>query len=241
MRLLDLTLPTAEENIALDEALLDEAEAAGHPLETLRLWEAPSPIVVVGRSSRVDIEVNLAAARQTHTPVLRRCSGGAAIVAGPHCLMYAVVLSYERYPHLQMIDEAHRHVLGHIREGLATIGIAADMSGTSDLTLAGRKFSGNSLRCKRTHLLYHGTLLCRGYREAMVGELLGTPPRQPDYREGRTHGEFITVLPTTAESVRPAIVRGWPVEGTRDAWPIERTRDLVASRYSHAAWNFDAA
>ena len=57
MNLLDLTLETPEENLALDEALLDEADAASRPTEVLRIWESPQPIVVVGRSSRVAAEV----------------------------------------------------------------------------------------------------------------------------------------------------------------------------------------
>ena len=44
---------TAPQNLALDEALLDEAEAAGRPSEVLRLWESPQLVAVVGRSSRV--------------------------------------------------------------------------------------------------------------------------------------------------------------------------------------------
>jgi len=50
MRYLDLTLPSPAENLALDEALLEEAEASGRPTETLRLWEPRQPAVVVGRS-----------------------------------------------------------------------------------------------------------------------------------------------------------------------------------------------
>ncbi len=95
MRLLDLTLETAEENLALDEALLDEAEAGREPREVLRIWESPRPLVVLGRSSQVSHEVELAFCRQQGIPVLRRASGGAAIVAGPGSLMYAVVLSYD--------------------------------------------------------------------------------------------------------------------------------------------------
>ena len=82
MRYLDLTLPTAAENLALDEALLEEAEAAGGPTEMLRLWESPQPLVVVGRSSRIDAEVRVDACRASGIPILRRASGGAAIVAG---------------------------------------------------------------------------------------------------------------------------------------------------------------
>ena len=54
MQSVDLTLPTAAENVALDEALLELAEAgAGHD-EYFRLWESPEPCVVVGRSSQID-------------------------------------------------------------------------------------------------------------------------------------------------------------------------------------------
>ena len=83
MTLLDLTLPTAAENLALDEALLDEAEASSAGCETLRLWEPKEPAVVIGRSSQAAIEVRLDACRELAVPVLRRASGGAAVVTGP--------------------------------------------------------------------------------------------------------------------------------------------------------------
>ena len=78
MRYLDLTLPTAAENLALDEALLEEAEAAP-PLETLRLWESPQPLVVIGRSSRVGTEVEVDAcdcARRPHPAARQRRGRG---------------------------------------------------------------------------------------------------------------------------------------------------------------------
>ena len=56
MYLLDLTLPTPAENVALDEALLEAAEAGDCP-SVLRLWEPRETFVVVGRSSRVAEEV----------------------------------------------------------------------------------------------------------------------------------------------------------------------------------------
>ena len=96
MNFLHLTLPTAAE-ICAHEALLEEAELAGQPLERLRLWESPQAMVVVGRSSRVGDEVRVDVCR-AQVPVLRRVSGGATIVAGPGCLMYAVVLSYQLRP-----------------------------------------------------------------------------------------------------------------------------------------------
>src|SRR5881394_616969 len=90
MQLLDLTLPSPAENLALDEALLEAAEAGELAGDVLRLWEMPQPAVIVGRSSRLAEEVDAPAVRAAQVPVLRRASGGAAVVVGPGCLMYSV-------------------------------------------------------------------------------------------------------------------------------------------------------
>src|SRR6186713_3085091 len=115
MQFLDLTLPTAAENLALDEALLDEAEAAAQATECLRLWESSEVAVVLGRSSQIAREANVDACRADNIPILRRCSGGCAVVIGPGCLMYSVLLSYERRPYLRVLDEVHRFVLGSVK------------------------------------------------------------------------------------------------------------------------------
>jgi lipoate---protein ligase len=239
MQLLDLTLPTATENLALDEALLERAEQSGRPGEILRLWEPTSPLVVVGSSSRAGEEVKLDLCRGRNIPVVRRASGGATIVTGPGCLMYAVVLSYELRPALRSIDRAHRFVLDAIATPLQKITPELDIyrAGTSDLAANDRKFSGNSLRCKRTHLLYHGTLLY-DFPLAQVAELLGTPPRQPDYRAGRAHSDFIRNLELPAATLRGALIDAFQADEPTSDWPRELTQQLVAEKYSRDDWNF---
>jgi lipoate-protein ligase A len=238
MRYLDLTLPSPAENLALDEALLDEAEAFGRPRETLRLWEPSVPMVVVGRSSRLDEEVHLETCRQRKIAVLRRSSGGAAIVTGPGCLMYAVVLSYQLRPRLRMIDEAHRFVLGKLVEALRPLAPEIRLRGTSDLAQAQRKFSGNSVRCKRDHFLYHGTLLYQFPLE-LIDACLAMPPREPDYRHGRNHHAFVANLPVSAAAIRRALITAWEANEPCPDWPRESTARLVAEKYSQRTWNED--
>ncbi len=237
MKLLELTLETPAENLALDEALLEQAEGGGRPRETLRLWESPQPFVVLGRSSRVADEVDRLQCQQQGLPILRRPSGGASVVAGPGCLMYAVVLSYEMRPQLQMITEAHRHVMQVLVSALRPVVPDVAYRGTSDLALGDRKFSGNSLRCKRTHLLYHGTILYR-FPLSLIATCLKTPPRQPDYREGRHHEDFVTNLPADPDRLRRALIEGWNVDGPLDDWPRQLMASLAESRYRQASWNF---
>ena len=236
MRYLDLTLPTAAENLALDEALLEEAEAAGAPTEMLRLWESPQPLVVVGRSSRIDVEVRVDACRALGIPILRRASGGAAIVAGPGCLMYALVLSYGRRPHLRLLSEAHRYVLGTLAAALRPLAPGVQCRGTSDLAIGEYKFAGNSARCRHDHFLYHGTLLY-DFPLELIDRCLAMPPRMPDYRVGRPHGGFVANLPVKVEAIRQALVAAWDAREPCGDWPAQRTAHLVAEKYSRPQWN----
>ncbi|MFW6170813.1 MAG: lipoate--protein ligase family protein [Planctomycetota bacterium] len=236
MKLLDLTLPTAAENVALDEALLEQAEQGGGPGELLRLWELSSPSVVIGRSSRLAEEVNVGACQELGIPILRRCSGGAAIVAGPGCLMYSVILDYTQRPHLRMLDQAHGFVLGVVRTALASLAPDVVMMGTSDLARHGQKFSGNSLRCKRDFFLYHGTVLYR-FPLALIGQCLAAAPRQPDYRRNRPHDAFVSNFPATAQQLRRVIRQGWSIQESISDWPRQQVARLVAQRYARDDWN----
>ena len=236
MRLLDLTLPTPAENLALDEALLDEAEAAGQPRETLRFWEPDRPMVVIGRSSSLAGEVQREACARREIPVLRRSSGGAAIVTGPGCLMYALVLSYELRPALRAIDHAHRFVLDTIAAALRPMIAEVERQGISDLAIGGRKFSGNSVRCKRDHLVYHGTLLYHFPLELIEACLL-MPLRQPEYRKERPHGSFVANLPLGVVAIRGALTTAWGATEVCSDWPREATVRLVAQRYGQVEWN----
>lgn len=236
MQLLDLTLDTPAENLALDEALLETAEQAGGPSEVLRLWESPQMMVVVGSSTHVADEVHVDACRRLRVPVLRRPSGGAPIVAGPGCLMYGVVLSYQLRPDLRMIDRAHRFVLETLADSLrkALPGVAC--AGISDLVLGERKFSGNSLRCKRDHFLYHGTLLY-DFPLAQIGELLKMPGRQPDYRRRRQHGDFLMNLPLDAPALKQSLIEALGANERSENWPRALTAKLFADKYDRAEWN----
>ncbi len=236
MELLDLTLPTPADNLALDEALLDQAESDGREDGLLRLWEPSDHFVVVGRSTRVAQEVNLAACRDDGIPVLRRCSGGAAVVAGPGCLMYAVVISYRRHPQLKSIGAAHQFVLERVESAVSQTVAGVRRQGISDLTIGAQKFSGNSLRCKRDHFLYHGTLLY-DYPLAHIAQYLNVPPRQPEYRGGRGHLEFVRNLPSRSDLLRHSLTGVWQADRPRSDWPRQVTRQLSTDRYQQASWN----
>lgn len=234
MTLLDLTLPTAAENLALDEALLLAAEA-GTGGEVLRLWENPAPAVVLGSGGSVRIDVNVPACDADGVPVLRRASGGGTVLVGPGCLCFTVVLAYARAPGLDQIGPSARYVLEFVRRALRHVAPGAAVEGTSDLAVGGRKFSGSAQQRKRRHFLHHGTLLA-SFDLGLIGKYLNPPERQPAYRAGRPHGEFVTALPADTATLRRLLTAAWQPAGAYAPVPVDVVEQLVAGKYGRDDW-----
>lgn len=235
MHFLELTLPTLEENLALDEALLLEAEAARGG-EVLRFWEWPSLAVVLGAGGRLAQEVDEKACEQDDVPIRRRSSGGGTVLLGRGCLLYSLVLAYARAEELREILSSYRFVLKLIRNALLDTTPGVEFAGTSDLCVAGKKFSGNSQQRKRNCLLHHGTVLY-DFGIGEIGRYLREPDRQPKYRRGRAHEEFVTNLPVAAATLKECIRSAWQTSGPLADWPKEASRRLVLEKYRRDDWN----
>jgi lipoate---protein ligase len=111
-----------------------------------------------------------------------------------------------------------------------------EVCGHTDLALGGRKFSGNAQRRKRRALLFHGTFLW-GFDLSLVGRFLKFPSRQPDYREGRSHDDFLTNLPLSPALLKQALAEAWQAAGPLEAWPEQQTRRLAIEKYETEVWN----
>jgi lipoate-protein ligase A len=235
MQCLDLTLPTVPENLALDEALLLGAES-GEGGEILRFWEWPSLAVVLGAGGRIAEEVEEAACAADGVPVLRRSSGGGTVLLGKGCLLFSLVLSYQRSPLLREVRSSYCFILGILKEALADLLPGVACAGTSDLAAAGMKFSGNSQQRKRNYLLHHGTLLY-AFDIPLLARYLRQPPRQPEYRAGRDHKAFVRNLPAPAEELRRRLRIAWEIQEATDSWPAGVVQRLVAEKYGRSEWN----
>lgn len=234
MHLLDLTLPSPTENIALDEALLLAAES-GESGEVLRFWDWPRPAVVLGSGGRITDDVNEAACLADDVPILRRSSGGGTVLLGRGCLLYTLILCYERHSALVDIRRSYRFILGLIAEALAEGVGAIEQSGISDLVLAGRKFSGTAQQRKRSFLLHHGSLLY-DMDLSQIPRYLHEPMRQPEYRGGRTHLAFVRNLSLQREEIKQRLRGIWDADEVQLTWPMEEVKQLVLDKYSNPEW-----
>src|SRR5262245_60023618 len=109
----DQILPTLDANLALDEALLLTAEA-GEGGEWLRFWEWSEYAVILGAGGSVALDVNEAACRADGVPIHRRSSGGGTVLLGRGCLLFSLILSFQRANELADVTASYRWILGRI-------------------------------------------------------------------------------------------------------------------------------
>jgi lipoate-protein ligase A len=232
--LLTDTLATLDENLALDEALLLSAEA-GESGEVLRLWEWPALAVVLGAGGSIAIDVNEAACQIDGVPIHRRPSGGGTVLLGRGCLLFSLVLAFERAAELRYVNSSYRWILSRIANALRPIG-PIEPAGISDLALSGLKVSGNSQQRKARHVLHHGTLLY-DFDLRKIARYLNSPERAPDYRNGRDHATFVANLSTNAEALRELLVAEFAARAEATcSTAVARVPALLKERYHKPDW-----
>jgi lipoate-protein ligase A len=242
LTLWDISHETPAENLALDEAML-EARARAEIGDTLRFWESPALFVVLGAGGRVADDVQVAACERDGVPILRRCSGGGTVLQGPGCLNFALSLATDSHPSLVGIDSTNAWVLSSVARALAPLlPDAPIMMGTSDLVFRGLKVGGNAQKRKKNAILFHGTIL-HGMDLSLVSHYLAEPPKQPEYREQRHHGEFVTNLPVTSQQIRVALAHAFSASPAQAQMALpeivaERAESLTRGRYSDRYWHF---
>jgi lipoate-protein ligase A len=89
-----------------------------------------------------------------------------------------------------------------------TDALGAEICDPSDLAWQGKKVSGNSQRRTADVFLHHGTLLY-DFDPELASRYLLEPKRQPNYRQGRTHAQFLGNLPFSALDIQNRVVEVW--------------------------------
>lgn len=236
LKLLDRTFPSPEQNLACDEALLDLVEE-GYEDEILRCWESEQYFVVLGSSNKFRQEVHVEACEADGIQILRRHSGGGTVLQGSGCLNFSLILKINSEGPTRNITETTRYImLRHAGVLSDILGEKVEMQGSSDLTIAGKKFSGNAQRRRLNALLFHGTFLL-DFNLALIGKYLRMPPKQPAYRQHRSHLDFVRNLKVDDRTMKKALREAWDADEPFELLPLARIDALVTTKYSQESWN----
>lgn len=142
-------------NIAAEEFMLKHMRE-----DCFSLWRN-EPAVIVGRHQNTLAEIDRDYVESNGIPVIRRMTGGGAVFhdLGNICFTFVRTVrdtagGTEPLPDFRVFTQP-------ILEVLQGMGVAARFEGRNDLTIDGRKFSGNANAVWQDRILHHGTLLFR--------------------------------------------------------------------------------
>jgi lipoate-protein ligase A len=180
-------------------------------------WIPSAPLVVLGSSNVADVEVDLDACAAAHVPVLKRYGGGGTVVLHDGCVVVSVggwvTQAFQNKLYFEGLNRAVIAALAARWPRFARLG----QRGLSDLVDGDKKVAGTSLFRSRNYLLYQASILVDP-QIALVTKLLKHPSKEPDYRQGRSHGDFMTGLAV----LEPAVT----VDGCREVLRTTLARHL---------------
>lgn len=145
---------------------LEEYVAKNIKVEALFIIWQNSPVVVVGNNQNTLEEVNMDFLKANNIELVRRISGGGAVYHDLGNINFTFVAALGK-----KVGFDFERFTAPIIKTLDKIGIKAEHNGRNDITIAGRKFSGNAQFRHKNRVMHHGTLLYDVNLEDMVEAL----------------------------------------------------------------------
>lgn len=136
-------------NLAAEEYFLKNSRE-----DVLMLWQS-KPSVVVGKHQNVIAEVNLDFVRENNIPVIRRISGGGTVYHDLGNINLTQISSSRKIDQLIDFHKFTQPVIDFLKQ----FHLDAVFEGKNNLTVNGKKFSGNSAHIFKNRVMHHGTFL----------------------------------------------------------------------------------
>ncbi len=226
-------------NLALEQYIFDYCDRShGY----LLLWQNHNTIVV-GKYQNTVGEINNEYVREHGITVVRRLSGGGTVYHDMGNLNFTFIVDANEAERINF-----RMFCEPIVRTLASFGVTAEISGRNDITVDGKKFSGNAQYLREGRVMHHGTILFDSDSSVIVGAL------QVDREKLAQKGvksvssrvtNLIDYLPagTTLEDFKARLVeelgKSEPMETmTLDEAALARIGEIREERYDTWEWNY---
>lgn len=229
--------------MALDEVLTYRVGRGERP-PTVRFWEWTAPAVVIGRFQSLRNEVDLEEANRHGITVVRRITGGGAMLTEP-----GRVITYSIYAPPELVagmsfQESYAFLDAWVVEALRALGIDAWYQPINDITSANGKIGGAAQARRHGAVLHHTTMaydidpekvprVIRIGREKLSdkgvrsAERRVAPLRQQTNLPRETIQEFL---------IRTFAERHGLEEGTLRPDEIDEARELVRTKFGTWEW-----
>lgn len=228
-------------NLAMEEFMLTHFDE-----DCFSLW-INEAVVVVGKNQNTLAEINHDYVERNNICVVRRLTGGGAVFhdVGNVNFTYIENASGGRF-------NDYAHFTRDILDFLETLGVHGELSGRNDLTVDGKKFSGNAQCMRGGRVLHHGTILFSADLSRLAGALNANPLKMQSkgiksvssrvtnlrdhLKQDMDVGEFKRLL-------EQFMLRRYKDLHARSLTPQEtaEVEELTAKKYATWQWNYGSS
>ncbi len=239
---LDITCTDPSRNLAMEQHVFDDLP---RDRTYLMLWQNDNAIII-GKHQNTLAEINEPYVRAHGIRVVRRLSGGGAVYHDLGNLNFTFITDAGDTAKLDF-----RLFCLPVVRTLERFGVRAEVNGRNDITIDGKKFSGNSQYLRQGRVMHHGTILfdsdlgvvadalrvdesklrAKGVR-SVRSRVTNVRPYLPD---GVTLAEFRAAL---LQNILRETPGGAYVSTAEDDAVVER---LCRERYANYDWNYGAS
>lgn len=257
-------------NMAVDEALL-EAGVAGLLIPTLRLYTWQPAAVSLGFFQPLDEGISLAQIAQRGFGLVRRPSGGRAILHKDE-VTYSCTVPESLIADGSSVMGSYRTISRGIEAGLALLGLQAELADRKDqprmkkeglptvcfakaarcdMTVAGRKIVGSAQTRRRGIIMQHGSVPLTIDPSEHLAVMPGGGTDEASQRrltEAACGVAEALGSPVSIEELSEALAAGFAERlqvdlqpGELTEWELEKAHILHDTRYTTDAWNHHPA
>ncbi len=243
-RLIKTITDNGARQMAIDEAILT-ARIKGKVPNTLRFFTWQPPCVTIGFFQNLEEEVNLIKAQSMGIDVVRRYTGGGAVLH-EHESTYSLAISEKDAS--SDIVESYKDICSGIIKALLSLGIKAEFKPINDIIVGNKKISGNAQTRKSGVILQHGTILLDLDLEKMFS-VLNVPDEKIKDKMIKVAEERVTSLKNELgkeivnEEIEKALVYGFKKAfkikmevGELTSEELKHTEKLYKEKYTNNKW-----
>lgn len=236
---LDLTTTDPSYNLAMEQYVFD---CLPRDRMYFMLWQNDNSIIV-GKYQNTLSEINLEAVERRGIRVVRRLSGGGAVYHDMGNLNFTFITDAASGTALDM-----KLFCQPVVRTLAALGVHAEVNGRNDITIDGKKFSGNSQYLRQGRVMHHGTIMFNSDL-SVVSEALQVDPTKFQTKGVRSVRSRVTNVadhldrPVSLPEFRRILLENILRENPGQPYPLT-PKDLAAveklreERYATWDWNY---
>lgn len=161
----------------------------------ISVYTIDSPKVVLGSGNRFEVECKVDNCLADQIPVLKRHGGGGTVVLHDGCIIISIGCwlrkAFQNDFYFRLVNGSIGTILNSLSELLPKV----EQKGISDLVAGNKKIGGTSMFRSKNYMLYQLSLLVDP-KVDLIERYLDHPSKEPDYRKGKSHRDFIAGIQT---------------------------------------------